>query len=70
MPERNRQGEIARLRERERKSRPILNVSEAADTKKIRPAFGRASPAYHPDVKCGLDNPWGHWSSWSDVGEN
>jgi len=50
MPDRDWQVEIALLQERDRKSRAILGVLEAADRAEIRRAFRRASLAHHPDA--------------------
>jgi len=41
------------MQERDRKSRALLGVSEAADKAEIRRAFHRASLAHHPDVNGG-----------------
>ena len=50
MPDRDWQAEIARIQDRDRKSRAILGVSETADRAEIRRAFRRAGLANHPDV--------------------
>ncbi len=50
MPDRDWQAEIARLQDRDRKSRAILGVSQAAGRAEIRRAFRRASLVHHPDA--------------------
>ena len=49
MPNRDWQAEIARMQDRDRKSRAVLGISETADRVDIRRAFRRASLAHHPD---------------------
>jgi len=53
MPGRDWQAETAILRERERKARAILGVSETAGSGEIRRAFRRASLRLHPDANGG-----------------
>lgn len=50
MAEKDWQADIERLRERERKARAVLGVSEEADAAAIRQAYRRASLAHHPDA--------------------